>query len=361
RVLPPRLARAENPNGEDVQPVQRNGDEGGEVRVQGVAGDRLAAHGLQLGAEVGVDVINLPCDGRWLPSSSRKGPDHQTSGRAFTDPPKYGSNGALRKGSSTFKEKKRNSLRYCNYHGTVVHHQRPLSNPFSSAVHIVRSRRMAKPTLNTVPRPSPPPPKTTYLILYNGVLACLRAWIVIRTLQLWSSHGNSKVWEELHNLVLWTETLTMIEVIHAQTGLVRASPATTALQVAGRNTIVWAITRNYPDVAAGQWAYSSMLVAWNVADSVRYTFFAIERGTGRVPNALLWLRYNMFFVLYPIGIVSEAWLAYSVITPSRSRNPAYQYLLWLGLTIYIPAFYILFGHMLAQRRKSLQKSAGKTA
>ncbi|KFY01860.1 hypothetical protein V490_00745 [Pseudogymnoascus sp. VKM F-3557] len=178
---------------------------------------------------------------------------------------------------------------------------------------------------------------------------------------LWSSHGNSKVWEELHNLVLWTETLTMIEVIHAQTGLVRASPATTALQVAGRNTIVWAITRNYPDVAAGQWAYSSMLVAWNVADSVRYTFFAIERGTGRVPNALLWLRYNMFFVLYPIGIVSEAWLAYSVITPSRSRNPAYQYLLWLGLTIYIPAFYILFGHMLAQRRKSLQKTAGKTA
>lgn len=48
----------------------------------------------------------------------------------------------------------------------------------------------------------------------------------------------------------------------------------------------------------------------------------------------------MFFVLYPIGIVSEAWLAYKVITPSRSRNPAYQYLLWLGLTIYIPGTYI---------------------
>ena len=182
--------------------------------------------------------------------------------------------------------RKKNSLRYCSPPSKTI------INPFSSALHIVHSRTMAKPTPKTVPRPSPSSPKTTYLILYNGVLACLRAWIVIRTLQLWSSHGNSKVWEELHNLVRWTETLTMIEVVHAATGVVRASAATTALQVAGRNTIVWAITRNYPDVAAGQWAYSSMLVAWNVADSVRYALFAIERGTGRVPNALLWLRYG---------------------------------------------------------------------
>lgn len=151
---------------------------------------------------------------------------------------------------------------------------------------------MAKPILDMAPRMSPYSPKTAYLILYNGMLAFLRAWIFIRTLQLWSSHGSGEVWEELHNLVLWTETFTIIEVIHAGTGLVRASAATTALQVAGRNTIVWAITRNYPDVAAQEWAYSSMLVAWNVADFVRYTFFAIERGTGRVPNILLWLRYG---------------------------------------------------------------------
>lgn len=152
--------------------------------------------------------------------------------------------------------------------------------------------RMAKPTLDMAPKSSPSSPKTAYLILYNGLLAFLRALIFIRTLQLWSSHGSGEVWEELHNLALWTETFTIIEVIHAGTGLVRASAATTALQVAGRNTIVWAITRNYPDVAAREWAYSSMLVAWNVADFVRYTFFAIERGTGRVPNILLWLRYG---------------------------------------------------------------------
>lgn len=152
---------------------------------------------------------------------------------------------------------------------------------------------MAKPTPDMAPRPSPSSPKAAYLILYNGTSAFLRAWIFIRTLQLWSSHGTGEVWEELHNLVLWTETLTTIEIIHAGTGLVRAAAATTALQVAGRNTIVWAITRNYPDVAVREWAYSSMLVAWNLADSVRYAFFAIERATGRAPHTLLWLRYGM--------------------------------------------------------------------
>ena len=59
----------------------------------------------------------------------------------------------------------------------------------------------------------------------------------------------------------------------------------------------------------------------------------------------------MFIILYPVGILSEMKLVYEVIEPSQARNPMYQYLLWFGLTIYAPAFYVLFGHMLAQRTK----------
>ncbi|KAH6989604.1 tyrosine phosphatase-like protein [Ilyonectria sp. MPI-CAGE-AT-0026] len=201
----------------------------------------------------------------------------------------------------------------------------------------------------------------TYLALYNVLSATLRIVVLLRTIQLWSSGGNAAVWDELHVFARWTETCTVIEIIHAAIGLVRASPATTALQVAGRNTIVWAITRNYPDVAAREWAYANMLVTWNAADVVRYTYFAVEKGTGSVPSSLLWLRYNMFIILYPIGILSEAWLVYKVIAPSQARNPVYQYLLWFGLAIYIPAFYILYGHMLSQRKKSSKKSIKKSA
>ncbi|KAF7556694.1 hypothetical protein G7Z17_g1194 [Cylindrodendrum hubeiense] len=209
-------------------------------------------------------------------------------------------------------------------------------------------------------KPSASSPAATYLAGYNILTAALRVFILLRTIQLWSSSGNAAVWNELHVFARWTETCTAIEIIHAATGLVRASPATTALQVAGRNTIVWAIARNYPEVAAGEWAYANMLATWNAADVVRYSYFAVERATGSVPDALLWLRYNMFIVLYPIGIFSEAWLVYKVIVPSQARNAAYQYLLWFGLAIYVPAFYILYGHMLAQRKKSSQKITRKS-
>ncbi|KAF9768193.1 hypothetical protein IL306_014536 [Fusarium sp. DS 682] len=177
---------------------------------------------------------------------------------------------------------------------------------------------------------------SAYLFFYNTLSALLRTALLLRTTYLWLNQGNGAVWDELSVIARWIETLTTLEVIHAVTGLVRAAPATTALQVAGRNTIVWAITRNYPEVGLRENAYSFMLVAWNAADAVRYFYFTLQTGTGSVPGALTWLRYNMFLILYPIGILSEMKLVYEVIEPSQARNPMYQYLLWFGLTIYAP-------------------------
>ena len=131
---------------------------------------------------------------------------------------------------------------------------------------------------------------TRYLVFYNTVSALLRAFILARTIHLWTTEDTTAVWRELNVLTRWAETMAWIEVLHAATGLVRSSPATAALQVAGRNTVVWAITRNYPDVAEGEWAYASMLTVWNAADLLRYLYFGFEKGTGRAPSVLLWLR-----------------------------------------------------------------------
>ncbi|KAH8896742.1 PTPLA-domain-containing protein [Thozetella sp. PMI_491] len=200
---------------------------------------------------------------------------------------------------------------------------------------------------------------TAYLVLYNTVSALLRTVVLARTVQLWFAGGNAAVWDQLNLFARAVETLTAIEVVHASIRLVPAAPLTTALQVAGRNTVIWAITRNYPNVSAREPAYFLLQVAWNAADAVRYTYFAVDRAAGGVPGPLLWLRYNIFLVLYPIGFLSEIRLVYAVIEPSKSRNPLYQYLLWLGLSIYPIAFYILFGHMLSQRKKSKRKSTKK--
>jgi very-long-chain (3R)-3-hydroxyacyl-CoA dehydratase len=136
-----------------------------------------------------------------------------------------------------------------------------------------------------------PQKSSTYLFIYNTLFALLRIALLAKTTHLFIQDGNSAVWNDLNVTARWIETLTVMEIIHAATGMVRAAPATTALQVAGRNTIIWAITRNYPEVGARESAYSFMLIAWNAADAVRYLYFTCQTGLGSVPAGLTWLRY----------------------------------------------------------------------
>ena len=79
-----------------------------------------------------------------------------------------------------------------------------------------------------------------------------------------------------------------------------------------------------------------MLLAWSVTEVIRYSYFAINLAYGYVPTRLTWLRYNAFFVLYPLGISSECWLLWLARTPAKSWNLAYEYLIKLILFIYIP-------------------------
>jgi very-long-chain (3R)-3-hydroxyacyl-CoA dehydratase len=83
-------------------------------------------------------------------------------------------------------------------------------------------------------------------------------------------------------------------------------------------------------------------------------------------------RYNTFYVLYPIGITSECTLIVQALGPAGALNPLFQYALVAILVIYVPGVYcninvlemgytnqllgsyILYTHMIAQRRKVLR-------
>ena len=50
-----------------------------------------------------------------------------------------------------------------------------------------------------------------------------------------------------------------------------------------------------------------MVLSWALTEVIRYTFYAASLvGWGFAP--LLWLRYSTFFVLYPTGASSEAFV-----------------------------------------------------
>ena len=77
-----------------------------------------------------------------------------------------------------------------------------------------------------------------------------------------------------------------------------------------------------------------------------------------VPHQLTSLRYSLFYVLYPMGILSEV----ALILKTTVNEDCPYWLSWLlrGIVLaYVPGSYVLYGHMIAQRRKVLGKGAGR--
>lgn len=111
------------------------------------------------------------------------------------------------------------------------------------------------------------------------------------------------------------------------------------MQVASRFLLVWGIVHNFPNTAGHNPAYASMLTAWSITEVIRYSYFALNILYGKVPGVLTWLRYNTFFVLYPLGIGSECWLVHKAIEPAKRWNAALEWVLKLVLFVYVPGEY----------------------
>ncbi|ATY64660.1 tyrosine phosphatase [Cordyceps militaris] len=190
------------------------------------------------------------------------------------------------------------------------------------------------------------PLRTGYLVLYNA-LSCV-AWAVVlyRTVTSCLTVGYPYTYLEVGEWTRWTQTAACLEVLHSLFGIVRAPIATTVMQVMSRLLLVWGITYPFPFVTQAPF-YASMLVAWSVTEVIRYSYFATSLA-GLQPSFLTFLRYNTFFILYPLGIFSECSL---IFITSKFLQGAEQYMLYAILAIYIPGSYTLYTYMMKQRSK----------
>ena len=130
-------------------------------------------------------------------------------------------------------------------------------------------------------------------------------------------------------------------------GLVRAPLFTTLIQVASRLLLVHPVLAAHPSVTASA-AVSSMYLAWALTEVIRYSYFA-QNLRGTPPDALVWLRYNTFFLLYPLGITSECVLIWNASVVDHRQWATLT--MWAVLAAYVPGAYVLFSHMMAQRRR----------
>ncbi|KAH9818686.1 protein-tyrosine phosphatase-like protein [Melampsora americana] len=98
------------------------------------------------------------------------------------------------------------------------------------------------------------------------------------------------------------QSTALLEILHVALGLVRSGFLTTAMQVASRLVIVWAIIPLFPQAKSP--IYSSMVLAWSLSEIIRYGTYASSLLNYPI-RPLLWLRYSAFYLLYPIGAGSE--------------------------------------------------------
>ena len=119
-------------------------------------------------------------------------------------------------------------------------------------------------------------------------------------------------------------------------GLVRAAFFPTMVQVASRFVLVWVIVEQFPDIAGRSPAYTTMLIAWSLTETIRYSYFTSKLAFREVPGWLTWLRYSTFLVLYPMGILSEMYLVLLVAQPAKQKHWSYEWHLYALLSFYVP-------------------------
>ncbi|KAF8972977.1 PTPLA-domain-containing protein [Flammula alnicola] len=177
-------------------------------------------------------------------------------------------------------------------------------------------------------------------------------------------HRTGSVFSRVGATTAFVQTFAILEVVHALLGWVRSPLQTTVMQVSSRLFLVWGIAEQFPAVRSNP-LYTSMVLAWSSTEVIRYAFYAFNL-VGMNPYVLLWLRYTTFYVLYPLGAGSEAFLTYATL-PSSSPVPGWHS--WLRgmwkpadyaravlFLIWWPGLYVMYTYMISQRRKVLGKA-----
>ena len=171
---------------------------------------------------------------------------------------------------------------------------------------------------------------------------------------------------EGYHLLYIFQLLAVLEVLHSATGLVRANPVTNMIQVFGRLQVLFVHSRVTESHDSSGNIF--MVSAWCLIEIVRYLYLALN--TIRIQTfPLLWLRYSLFYVLYPIGVYGEMKVLYDAL-PGIDRtgllscvlpndwNINFSFGLYVRLFLvfaYVPGLLNQYTYMIRQRNVVLEK------
>nr|XP_055073337.1 very-long-chain (3R)-3-hydroxyacyl-CoA dehydratase 1 isoform X1 [Misgurnus anguillicaudatus] len=206
---------------------------------------------------------------------------------------------------------------------------------------------------------------TAWLTIYN--IAMTAGWMVLAVamIRFYLYKGTHKgLYKSISRTLKFFQTLALLEIGHCAIGIVRTSVIVTGVQVSSRIFMVWFITNSIRQIQNEE-SVILFVVVWTLTEITRYSFYTFKL-LKHLPYFIKWARYNLFIVMYPLGVVGELVTIYSALPYVRRsgmyslRLPNkynvsfdYYYFLIIVMLSYIPLFPQLFLHMLRQRRRVL--------
>lgn len=212
-----------------------------------------------------------------------------------------------------------------------------------------------------------------YLTTYNAVSSLLWSLILYTTLDDIQNYLDPLIPEDYDSnyyvnheykhfphkaLVLLQLFNAIVEITHSITGFVKSPLPTTLLQFTARLFITLGICYKLPESPANYYfpGFIFLSLAWSLTEIIRYGFYTAKSiSPDAIPYSLIWLRYSLFFILYPVGLVSEFSIVYKSLDLAKEQYPYYYYFLIFGLVSYLPGFIVLFSYMFKQRGKVLSR------
>lgn len=201
-----------------------------------------------------------------------------------------------------------------------------------------------------------------WLIAYNSISASLWSVVLFNTLFLGAFLGQPHLFLKTGTIVTLVQCCAVVEIYNSVTGIVKSPVFTTVSQVFSRLLIVLGILQLLPESPANyHWVYITLCLSWSITEIVRYSYYASNlKDANAVPYWLTWMRYSLFYVLYPTGVASEVSMIYMSLNEAKEAvSPFYSWFLFAVLFTYPPGLYTLYTYMIKQRKKVLGKAPEK--
>lgn len=151
------------------------------------------------------------------------------------------------------------------------------------------------------------------------------------------------------------QLLSVLEIYNAHKKWNNSSPFFCFIQIAARLFVLFfsfillfvSIFRKIPFLYEDIYI---MLTAWCIAEIIRYAYYVTQLFKQEI-KLITWLRYSAFIICYPVGLLSEFFVLYTVF--KYNDVLAVKILMVVVALIYVFMFPKLYLHLFKQRKQKL--------